>query len=114
LAGAQGSQAPELEVLGRECAEVAAALCGAGIDAYDIVHPGGSDSDALSELCNSGAFDAIVMGLPAAGEGKDGADALAAAVRLKSSAPVLSVRSIRSPALFAPGHFEPLPKAVGE
>jgi nucleotide-binding universal stress UspA family protein len=101
-----------LETTGAGCAEVLVALQRSRIDAYDIEHPGGSDSDALSELCNSGAFDAIVMGLPAAGEGKDGADALVASVRLKSNAPVLSVRAIRSPVLFAPGRSDLLPKAV--
>ncbi len=69
------------------CEEVLATLCRAGIDAYEIAHPGGADDDALAQLCEAGAFDAIVTGLPAA-------DTLVAAVRHKTSAPVLSVRAI--------------------
>jgi nucleotide-binding universal stress UspA family protein len=89
-----------------------AQLCGLGIDAYEIAHPGGADDDALSSLCESGAFDAAVMGQPAAGDGKGRAD-LVAAVRTKTNAPVLSIRTLRAPMLFAPSHFEPLPRAVG-
>jgi nucleotide-binding universal stress UspA family protein len=78
-------------------AEVLAVLCRAGIDAYEIAHPGGSDSEAMAGMCEAGAFDAIVFGLPAAGEGTDVGDATVAALRAKTGVPVLSVRS---PALF--------------
>lgn len=90
-----------------------AQLCRLGVDAYEITHPGGNDGAAVSGLCESGAFDAVVMGLPATGEGKAGADALVAAVRTRTGAPVLSVRTLRSPVLFAPNHFQQLPRAVG-
>lgn len=95
-----------------ETAEVLASLCRAGVDAYEIEHPGGGDSDAASRLCEAGAFDAVVMGLPAAGEGKDSGDGWVASLRLKTSAPVLSIRTIRPPVLFAPSHFEPLPRVA--
>lgn len=94
-----------------ESAEVLAALCRNGIDAYEIAHPGGGDSDAVSQMCESGAFDAVIMGLPAAGESKD-SDAWVASVRLKTSAPVLSVRTLRSPVWVAPSHKQ-RPVAVG-
>lgn len=92
--------------------DLVAQLCHRGIDAYEIAHPGGGDSDAVSSLCESGAFDAVVLGQPAAGDGKDCGE-LVAAVRTKTNAPVLSVRSVRSSVLFAPSHFEPLPRVVG-
>lgn len=94
-----------------EKADGLAALCAQGIDAYEIEHPGGCDSDAVSHLCESGAFDAAVIGLPTAEEGRN-TDAWVGLVRLKTSAPVLSVRTPRSPVLFAPSHLDPLPKAV--
>lgn len=90
-----------------------AALRHSGIDAYEVAHSGGSDSDALAGLCNAGSFDTMVVGLPAGGEGHDPADVLAAALRQKTNALVLTVRALRSPALFAPGWLATLPKVAG-
>jgi nucleotide-binding universal stress UspA family protein len=110
-----GALEPRLTISGGlECSQVLAALCGVGIDAYEIAHPGGSDADALARLCESGAFDAVVFGLTSAVEGRVGGDGLVAAVRHKTSAPVLSVRSVRSPVSFAPACVHPpLRAAVG-
>jgi nucleotide-binding universal stress UspA family protein len=92
-------------------ADVLAALRPRGIHAYEVEHPGGGDTDAVSQLCGSGAFDAVVMGLPAADESRD-TDAWVGALRLKTSAPVLSVRTLRPRMLFASSYFEPRPRAV--
>jgi len=101
-----------VEDAGASRADAATALADlrrGGIDAYEIDHPGGADCDALGELCESGAFDLVVMSVGAAGEGES-RGRLLAAVRRQTSAPVLSVRTVRAPALFAPGHFERLPE----
>ena len=105
---AAGRLAPSLASAGAvECGQLLAALCRAGIDAYEIAHSGGRDGDALAELGESGAFDAIVFGLSSAAEVGEGHDALVAAVRNKTSASVLSVRSIRSSMPLAPSRFDP-------
>jgi nucleotide-binding universal stress UspA family protein len=93
-----------------ECQQVLDALGRAGIDAYEIAHPGGDDASALAELCEGGAFDAIVMGLTSAVGGGAEGDSVVAAVRRKTSAPVLSVRSA---VRFAASRFEPLRQAAG-
>lgn len=97
---------------GVECGALLAALCRAGIDAYEIAHPGGHDGDALAELGESGAFDAIVFGLSSAPDVGTADDTLVAAVRHKTSASVLSVRSIRSSMPLAPSRFELPRRAV--
>ncbi|HET7546047.1 MAG TPA: universal stress protein [Polyangiaceae bacterium] len=97
LFSATGEAAPR--ALGRssvEYAEVLAALGPQGIETYEIQHPGGSDTSAVSNLCESGRFDAVVVGLPPIGQSKDDGAAWVSSVRLKTSAPVLSVRSIGS------------------
>lgn len=78
------------------------------IAASELTTPGGNDGDAVSRLCASEAFDAVVLGLPASGQGRDISDAFAGEVRRRTNVSVLSVRSLRSPALFAPRHFAPL------
>jgi nucleotide-binding universal stress UspA family protein len=108
----QESAAPSSESAHAETEKVLGALRHRGIDAYEIDHPGGSDGEVIGDFCESGAFDAIVMGLPISGDGS-GADALAASVRLKTSAPVLSVRAVRSPVSFTSNHLEPLPAVAG-
>lgn len=100
------------ELTGLEAADVLAELCLRGIDAYEIAHPGGSDSDAVSHLCEAGAFDAVVMGLVASGGSDERGDGWVASVRSKTSVPVLSVRTIRVPTLFAPSPFDRLPPAI--
>lgn len=90
---------------GSELEQVLAALCCAGVDAYEIAHPGGDEADALARLCEIGGFDAIVFGLSAPTEGA-ASYGLVSAVRQRTSAPVLSVRSSCSPMLFAPSCFE--------
>lgn len=81
--------------------EALAVLWQMQIAATEVASPGGDDDDALSNLCDSGAFDLVVLGLPAPGNGRNRSDALVANVRRRTCVPVLSVRALRSPASFA-------------
>lgn len=92
-----------------ECRQVLDAFGRVGLDAYEIAHPGGNDADALAGLCEAGAFDAVVIGLMSAAGGMTDGDSMVAAVRRKTSAPVLSVRASTR---FAPSRFEPPRRAA--
>ncbi|HET7539607.1 MAG TPA: universal stress protein [Polyangiaceae bacterium] len=94
-----------------QCADVLATLSPLGIESYEIEHPGGGDSSAVSDLCASARFDAVVVGLPAVGKSKD-RETWVSSVRLKTSAPVLSVRSLVLNTLLAP--FKPQQRVAVE
>jgi len=53
-----GAIEPSLPSADFDSARVLATLCLAGIDADESTHPGGSDTDALARLRDTGAFDA--------------------------------------------------------
>lgn len=101
-----GEAAPR--ALGRSCveySEMLSALARQGIETYEIEYPGGGDARAVSNLCGSGRFDAVVVGLPPIEHGKGNSNGWVSSVRLRTSVPILSVRSLGSRALFASSQF---------
>ncbi|HET7539592.1 MAG TPA: universal stress protein [Polyangiaceae bacterium] len=101
-----GEAAPR--ALGRssvEYSEMLSAMARKGIETYEIEHPGGGDASAVSNLCGSGRFDAVVVGLPPIEHGESDSNSWVSPVRLRTSVPILSVRSHGSRALFASSQF---------
>jgi nucleotide-binding universal stress UspA family protein len=99
------ARAAEARMFGRSHGALSRVRC-ARVQARELDHLEHSSFDAVTTLAETGAFDVVVVGLHAHGDGAAAGDALVGSLRRRSGVSVLSVRALAENCIFANGAFK--------
>jgi nucleotide-binding universal stress UspA family protein len=99
------AHAAEARMFGRSHGALSRIRC-ARVEARELDHLEPSGFEAVTTLAETGAFDVVVVGLHAHGDGAAAGDALVGSLRRRSGVSVLSVRALTENCIFAGGAFK--------